>query len=94
MVKKKPPCETCKPPLFMVNVLAVETYQQCNDQWLIAPSGKVIGLSNPGIELYLGLLQSRYPGNIDWLRFIDDLKTVSRIVATELNKENNTKPGL
>jgi len=49
MQQTAPPCDTCRPPLLMDNVPAVQLYGYCSDQWRRGEDGRRMTIANGDI---------------------------------------------
>jgi len=49
MQKIEPPCATCRPPLLIDNVPAVQLYGYCSDQWRRGEDGRRMTIANSDI---------------------------------------------
>ena len=81
-----PPCETCRPDLYPENVLAMEVFSRCGDEWITAGEiGMKIAISGPSIESAMNVTGVSKPR--DRQVIFDQVKLISRAVAKAIHEE-------
>lgn len=83
VVKKDPPCATCRPELDPANTLAVMVYSRCSDQWRGGESG-FLTVDNMNVEVAMDAagVSSRHRTAV-----FDDVKTIIGTIAGLIQNE-------